>query len=81
MPKRVPVAAAKAAAEKYDLRQVILVGWDGDLVHIVTYGKTKADCALAARAQDFWKGHIREFSFKGEPPKEKAPQPGGRGAG
>lgn len=66
MPKRIPIKAAKEVAEKHDLKQVLLIGWDGELVHIVTYGKTKEDCALAAKAQEFWKGHIKEFSFKGD---------------
>lgn len=62
----IPVATARAVAEKHGLRQVLLIGWDGESVHVVTYGKTKKDCELAARAQDFWTGRIREFSFRGE---------------
>jgi len=63
MPKRIPITTAKLVAEKHDLSQVLLIGWDGERVHVVTYGKTKADCAAAAKAQDFWTGRIREFSF------------------
>lgn len=63
MPKRIPIATAKLVAEKHDLSQVLLIGWDGERVHVVTYGKTPADCKAAAKAQDFWAGHIREFSF------------------
>ena len=66
MPKRIPISTAKAVAEKHDLKQVLLIGWDGELVHVVTYGKTKEDCAAAAKAQDFWTGKIREFSFRGD---------------
>lgn len=66
MPKRIPITTAKEVAEKHDLKQVLLIGWDGERVHVVTYGATKADCALAAKAQDFWTGKIREFSFKGD---------------
>lgn len=66
MPKRIPITTAKLVADKHDLKQVLLIGYDGELVHIVTYGKTKADCEAAAKAQDFWAGKIREFSFKGE---------------
>lgn len=66
--KRVPIKAAKDVSEKYNLKQVLLIGWDGENVHVVTYGKTKADCEAAAKAQDFWKGSIREFSFKGDKP-------------
>jgi hypothetical protein len=61
MPRRIPTA--KAVAEKHDLKQVLLIGWDGERTHVVTYGKTKADCEAAAKAQDFWTGKIREFSF------------------
>jgi hypothetical protein len=65
---KIPVKAAKDVAKQYDLKQCLLIGWDGEEVHIVTYGKTKADCEAAAKAQDFWKGHIREFTFKGGRP-------------
>lgn len=64
--KRIPVATAKEVAQKHDLKQVLLIGWDGERVHVVTYGKTKADCDAAAKAQDFWAGRIKEFSFKGD---------------
>jgi hypothetical protein len=66
MTKRIPILAAKNVADKYGLKQVLLIGWDGERVHVVTYGKTKADCEAAAKAQDFWTGKIREFSFKGD---------------
>lgn len=66
MTKRIPISTAKAVAEKHDLRQVLLIGWDGERTHVVTYGKTGADCNAAAKAQDFWTGKIKEFSFKGE---------------
>lgn len=62
----IPVATARDVAKKHDLTQVLLIGFDGELVHVVTYGKTKADCEAAAKAQDFWTGKIREFSFRGE---------------
>jgi hypothetical protein len=65
---RIPVSTAKSVANKHDLKQCLLIGWDGEQVHIVTYGKTIADCAQAAKAREFWKGHIREFSFKGDIP-------------
>ncbi len=66
MPKRIPITTAKEVAKKHDLSQVLLIGWDGERVHLVTYGKTKADCEKAAQAQAFWAGHIREFSFTGQ---------------
>jgi len=66
MPKRIPVKTAEYVAMKHDLKQVLLFGWDGEQVHIVTYGRTEKDCAQAAKAQDFWSGRIKEFSFKGD---------------
>lgn len=64
MPKRIPISTAKEVAEKHGLRQCLLIGWDGNRVHVVTYGRTKEDYAKAAKAQEFWTGKIREFSFK-----------------
>ncbi len=72
-PERIPVATAKSVAEKHNLRQVLLIGFDGELVHVVTYGKTKADCEAAAKAQDFWTGKIREFSFAPNADLSRAP--------
>lgn len=48
MSKRIPVSTAKRIAEAENCRQVILLAWDGELTHIVTYGKTADDCAQAA---------------------------------
>lgn len=64
---RIPVLAAKKVADQFGLKQCLLIGWDGEMAHVVTYGQTKADCEAVAKAQDFWTGHIREFSFKGTP--------------
>lgn len=47
-PKRIPIKAAKDVAEKLGLRQVILVAWDGEATHVVTYGQTVEDCKQAA---------------------------------
>lgn len=65
MPKRIPISTAKAVAQQHNLKQVLLIGYDGERVHVVTYGETKDDCEKAAKAQDFWTGKIREFSFEG----------------
>lgn len=64
--RRIPIAAARRVAEQFGLKQCLLIGWDGQRTHVVTYGATKADCDAAAKAQDFWTGRIREFSFKGD---------------
>ena len=63
MPKRIPIAEARRVAEAHGLKQVLLIGYDGHSTHLVTYGETPKDCELAAQAQDFWQGKIREFSF------------------
>jgi hypothetical protein len=46
--KRIPIADAKALAAKHALKQVIILAWDGETTHVVTYGVTLADCAQAA---------------------------------
>jgi hypothetical protein len=48
MPQRIPISAARTVGQKYDCRQVILLAWDGELTHIVTWGKTLKDCSYAA---------------------------------
>lgn len=63
---KIPVRAAKTVAHQYGLKQCLLIGWDGELAHVVTYGRTKEDCEAAAKAQDFWTGKIRELAFSDE---------------
>ncbi len=49
MPKRIPTTTAKAVSEKHsDVTQVILLAWDGERTHVVTWGKSVEDCAQAA---------------------------------
>jgi hypothetical protein len=48
MPKRIPVLAVSKFAHEHKCRQVIVVAWDGDKTHIVTYGVTKKECEMAA---------------------------------
>ena len=52
MPKRIPISAAKAFASDQNCRQVIIAAWDGELTHIVTYGKSAEDCDQAAMGGD-----------------------------
>ncbi len=63
MPGKIPVSAAQAIAKAHGLKQCLVIGFDGEQVHVTTYGETAKDCELAAQAQDFWTGRIREFSF------------------
>lgn len=53
--KRVPIKIARLACEAAECRQVILCAWDGELTHIVTYGKTTEDCAQAAQGGNYLK--------------------------
>jgi hypothetical protein len=80
MTGKIPVVAAKNVAHQYGLKQCLLIGFDGEFAHVVTYGRTPEDCAAAAKAQDFWTGKIREFSFQGPSggwqPIETAPKDG-----
>lgn len=50
MSRRVPVTAAKKVAVEQDFDQVIILGWrkSDASTHVITYGKTKADCGQAA---------------------------------
>lgn len=49
MPAKIPITAAKTVANEYACRQVILMAWDGERTHCVTYGKTVEDCDQAAQ--------------------------------
>ena len=45
----IPVTKAEALSLEYNLRQVIIFGWDGKQTHVTTYGKSVQDCDDAAR--------------------------------
>jgi hypothetical protein len=55
MAKRIPISAARRVAKDNDCRQVIILAWDGELTHIVTYGKSADDCAQAAQGGNLLK--------------------------
>lgn len=55
MPKRIPIKAARELAQQYDLKQAIVVAWDGERTHVVTYGKSVEDCDQAALGGDLVK--------------------------
>lgn len=50
MSKKMPIAAAKEIAKKYDKDQVIILTWDRKTgtTWVTTYGKTLVDCEQAA---------------------------------
>ncbi len=55
MSKRIPIKVARDIAKDHGLDQVILLGWDGETSHVVTYGKSVVDCDQAAQGGDLVK--------------------------
>lgn len=57
--QRMPIKAAKDVADLYGQDQVILLSFDKEtgLTHVVTYGRTIADCEQAAMGGN----RIKEF--------------------
>lgn len=55
MPKRIPITAARKLAEEHHCQQVIVLAWDGENAHVVTYGSTKEQCRQAAQGGDLVK--------------------------
>ena len=57
--KRIPITAAKRIADEYGYDQVVIYARNhtdhtgGE--HMTTYGKTKADCSVAAKMGDVLK--------------------------
>lgn len=55
MNKRIPIRVVKAVAREFKLDQVIMVAYERDvkkgaqMTHVVTYGKSRADCLQAAQ--------------------------------
>jgi len=48
MPKHLPVSDVRELGKKHALKQAILLAWDGERSHVVTWGITQEDCAQAA---------------------------------
>lgn len=73
MPKRIPIAAAKRFGQEQECRQVIVVAWDGERTHVVTWGQTLADCKEAANGGNFVKKALGfpEADCKAEPARAK----------
>ena len=69
--KPIPIAAAKAIAERYGYDQVIVIARKvGEGEHCTTYGVDKEHCAVAARCGDFLKfkvmGWVKDVTCKGK---------------
>lgn len=52
MPRYLPIKPLKQISKEYDLKQVIIFAWDGDLQHVATYGQTVEECDKAAQFGD-----------------------------
>jgi hypothetical protein len=73
MPKRLPIAPVRRFAQEYRLRQVIVLAWDGERTHVVTYGKTLEDCDQAAAGGNKLKTHLGwPESLQAEPSRVRA---------
>ena len=71
MPDRLPIQDAKEIAHKRGLRQVILLAWDGELSHVVTYGKSVEDCDQAAQGGEKMKKLMGWPNWKAAPSRVK----------
>ena len=72
MPKRIPISAASTVAKTHNCRQVIVLAWDGELTHIVTYGKSTEDCAQAAQGGNLLKAKWGWPECNDQPSRVKA---------
>ena len=62
--KRIPISAGQRIADQYDYDQVVIiarkVGENGG-EHVTTYGRTKANCRVAAKIGNFLKYEIMRW--------------------
>lgn len=58
-------------AHKRGLRQIILLAWDGDLSHVVTYGKSIEDCDQAAQGGEKMKKLMGWPNWEAQPSRVK----------
>ena len=71
MPDRLPIQDAKEIAHRRGLRQVILLAWDGERSHVVTYGKSVEDCDQAAQGGEKMKKLMGWPNWEAEPSRVK----------
>ena len=69
MPGRIPIGDLRELARLRDLRQAILVAWDGEREHVVTYGRSAEECDQAALGGDRIKAAL------GWPPESRGAEP------
>jgi hypothetical protein len=53
MPRLLSIKAARDIAARYELKQVILLAWDGIRTHVVACGKSEEDCDQATPGGDW----------------------------
>jgi hypothetical protein len=71
MPNRLPIKDAKDLAERRGLRQVILLAWDGERTHCVTYGVSVEDCDQAAQGGEKMKRVMGWPNWEAQPSRVK----------
>jgi hypothetical protein len=71
MPKIIPVSVARRIAAETKSRQVIVLAWDGERTHIVTYGVTVEDCVQAADGGNALKKKFGWPECNDQPPRMK----------
>ena len=71
MPKRLPIQDAKEWAKRRGLRQVILLAWDGERTHCVTYGVSIEDCDQAAQGGEKMKKVMGWPNWEAQPSRVK----------
>lgn len=71
MSKKIPIADAKHVAEKNDLKQVIIFGWDGNTQFLASYGKTQEDCDQAAQGSETLQKALNWPKVQAEPSRVK----------
>ncbi len=71
MPDRLPIQDAKELAHKRGLRQIILLAWDGERSHVVTYGKSIEDCDQAAQGGEKMKKLMGWPNWEASPSRVK----------
>lgn len=71
MPERLPIQDAKELAHRHGLQQVILLAWDGERTHCVTYGKSVEDCDQAAQGGEKVKKVMGWPNWEAQPSRVK----------
>lgn len=72
--KPIPITAGKRIAVEFDYDQVVIVARKvGGGEHVTTYGKDKANCAVAAKMGNFFKHKLMGW------PEPASPQPASPG--